>query len=259
VHFAAGRGVCLQARRSAITTYSAILFDARLRPLVTLPLSGIPSRTRVSSDGTYAAVTVFVSGHSYGGADFSTETSIIDSVTGVPVVANLEQMELWSDQKRIDAPDANFWGVTFTTDRNQFYATLSTGGVTHLVKGDIPAMRVTILKEGIECPSISPDNTRIAFKKRAPEGGLPRWRLYVLDLGSLTETAVAETRFIDEQVEWLDDARILYTQPDSESQNAGSSDVWVVRADGTGQPALLLRAAASPTLLQRPAPPALTE
>ncbi|GGO28545.1 TolB-like translocation protein [Microbispora bryophytorum] len=56
----------------------------------------------------------------------------------------------------------------------------------------------------MECPSLSPDGTRIAFKKRA--AGLPEdapWRLYVLDLRTMRETPVAERRGVDDQAVWL--------------------------------------------------------
>jgi hypothetical protein len=250
VHFAAGRGVCLEARRGAVTTYSAILFDAAFKPAATLPLTGIPSRTRVSSDGRYAAFTVFVSGHSYGSGGFSTATQIIDAANGAPVVANLEQMEVWSGGARWQEVDFNFWGVTFTRDSNRFYATLGTGGRAYLVQGDIAANKLTVIKEGIECPSISPDNTRVAFKKRVPGTGLAKWRIAVLDLATLTETLAAEDRFVDEQLVWLDDQRILYTQASESAASRAVTDVWVVPADGSGTPSLLLREAASPTPLR---------
>lgn len=258
LHFAGNRGVCLHARRGAITTYSAILFDAQFQPTKSVPLSGIPSRTRVSPDGRYAAITVFVAGHAYGGTDFSTATEIIDAVSGAPAVANLEQMEVWSGEGRLTVPDFNFWGVTFANNPNRFYASLGTSGVVYLVEGDITAKRMTVLKEGVECPSLSPDNTRIAFKKRMPVSGLPKWRLYVLDLATMKETAVAEPRFIDEQVEWLDDGHLLYTQAAASAASPVVTDVWVVPADGTGQPALLMREAASPTVLHRKASTAAT-
>ena len=247
VYFAAGRGICLDARRGAITTYSAILFDARFQPSATLPLPGIPSRARVSPDGRYAAFTVFVSGHSYDSAGFSTHTSIVDSITGTPVVANLEQMEVWSNGSRIQAADFNFWGVTFTRDSNRFYATLGTGGVAYLVEGNIASNRLTVIKEGVECPSLSPDNTRVAFKKRVPGTGLAKWRIAVLDLTSLTETLANEERYVDEQLVWLNDKEILYTQASEGALSRAVTDVWVVPADGTGQPKLLLHQAASPT------------
>jgi hypothetical protein len=253
VYFAANRGVCLEADRGVITTYQAILFDASFQRSATVPLPGIPSRTRVSPDGRYASITVFISGHSYSGADFSTETRIIDSVTGEPVVKNLEQMQVWSNGARLESADFNFWGVTFTSDRNRFYASLGTKGVVYLVQGDIAANKVTVLKPGVECPSLSPDNTRLAFKKRVPGDGLAKWRLYVLDLATLTEAPVAENRFIDEQVEWLDNSHILYTQVDDTAKSRAVTDVWVVPSDGSGTPSILLREAASPTLVRRAA------
>lgn len=247
VYFAAGRGICLDARRGAITTYSAILFDARFQPSATLPLPGIPSRARISPDGRYAAFTVFVSGHSYDSAGFSTHTSIVDGVTGTPVVANLEQMEVWSNGARIQAADFNFWGVTFARDSNRFYATLGTSGIAYLVEGNIASNRLTVIKEGVECPSLSPDNTRVAFKKRVPGTGLAKWRIAVLDLTSLTETLANEERYVDEQLVWLNDKEILYTQASEGALSRAVTDVWVVPADGTGQPRLLLHEAASPT------------
>ena len=247
VYFAAGRGICLDARRGAITTYSAILFDAGFKPSATLPLPGIPSRARISPDGRYAAFTVFVSGHSYDSAGFSTHTSIVDGVTGTPVVANLEQMEVWSNGSRIQAADFNFWGVTFARDSSRFYATLGTAGIAYLVEGNLATNRLTVIKEGIECPSLSPDNTRVAFKKRVPGTGLAKWRIAVLDLASLTESLVNEERYVDEQLVWLNDKEILYTQAAEGALSRAVTDVWVVPADGTGQPKLLLHEAASPT------------
>ena len=44
--------------------------------LASWPLAGIPSRTRVSPDGVFVASTAFVTGHSYAGGGFSTETRI---------------------------------------------------------------------------------------------------------------------------------------------------------------------------------------
>jgi hypothetical protein len=247
VYFAAGRGICLDARRGAITTYSAILFDARFQQSATLPLPGIPSRARISPDGRYAAFTVFVSGHSYDSAGFSTHTSIVDSVTGAAVVANLEQMDVWSNGSRLERVDFNFWGVTFMRDSSRFYATLGTAGVAYLVEGNLATNRLTVIKEGVECPSLSPDNTRVAFKKRVQGSGLAKWRIAVLDLATLTESLVNEERYVDEQLVWLNDKEILYTQAAEGALSRAVTDVWVVPADGTGHPKLLLHEAASPT------------
>jgi Tol biopolymer transport system component len=175
----------------------------------------------------------------------------VDAATGTAVISNLEQLQVWSNGSPLKAPDFNFWGVTFAANSTHFYATLGTNGRTYLVQGDIGSGRVTTVKEGIECPSLSPDNTRVAFKKRVDGTGSPKWRLYVLDLASLVESPVAETRFIDEQVEWLDNGHILYAQTDPLGKSPVVSDVWMVAADGSGQPSLFLANASTPIVLRR--------
>jgi hypothetical protein len=66
----------------------------------------------------------------------------------------------------------------------------------------------------------------------------------VLDLASGKETALAETRSVDDQALWRDDSTLLYALPRADS----GSDVWSVPADGTGTPALLVPYAASPAV-----------
>ena len=134
---AAGHGICLTARRGVFTTYEAILFDADFQARHTLPLSGVPSRTRVSPDGRLVAMTVFESGHSYSSGQFSTRTSIVDFDTGEVVVPDLERFTVLRDGKPIQGVDFNFWGVTFTRDGSRFYATLATGGRQYLIEGDM--------------------------------------------------------------------------------------------------------------------------
>ena len=151
-HFAGGRGVCLAANRRSVTTLTTVLFDASFKPTARIPLAGSPSRARVSPDGRYASTTVFLFGHSYGTAEFSTETRIVDAATGATVIDNLEQLQVWRDGALMELADFNFWGVTFAANSNHFYATLGTHGRAYLVQGDIGSGRVTVVKEGIECP-----------------------------------------------------------------------------------------------------------
>ena len=248
VHFAAGHGSCLMVEREFFTTYTAVLFDAGFRPRHRIPLNGIPSRTRVSPDGRHAAITVFVSGHSYADSLFSTETSIVDTDTGESIVANMEELPVVRDGQPFYSLDFNFWGVTFAADGDRFFATLGTGGVMYLVEGSLADRTIRVVTDGIECPALSPDETRVAFKKRMPGGGKPHWRPHVLDLETLEATPLGEARSVDDQVEWLDDEHILYTLP--EQIGSPIADVWVLPADGSGGPEIFLEQASSPTVLR---------
>jgi Domain of unknown function DUF11/WD40-like Beta Propeller Repeat len=250
LHFSAGRGLCIVESPGIFSTYSAYTFGPDFAVVHKVALSGLPSRARVSPDGRYGAVTVFVSGHSYSDGSFSTKTTLIDLTTGA-AVANLEQFTVLRDGQPFKAIDFNFWGVTFTADGNRFYATLSTGGQTYLVEGDIAAHEMRLLRANVECPSLSPDGTRLVFKKRVG-GDLrgPVWRFHVLDLATMAETPLAETRSIDDQAEWLDDHRILYQI---------APDLWTVPADGTGEPARYLRSALTPAVIHSTFTPPATK
>ena len=248
VSFAAGRGICLQANRGLFTTYTAVVFDASLTSRASIKLEGSPSRTRVSPDGRVGAFTVFVTGHAYSSSSFSTKTTLIDMAEG-DVLGDLEQFTTWRDGARFRAADFNFWGVTFARDSNIFYASLRAGGTTYLVKGELGLRKLTVIRDNLECPSLSPDNRRIAFKKRVgPQ--LDAWRLFVLDLATMTERPIAaETRYVDDQVEWLDDTQVLYAlrRPGSE---AATLDVWVAPIDAATPPQLLLERAESPIVVR---------
>ena len=139
--------------------------------------------------------------------------------------------------------------MTFAAQSDRFYATLASGGRTYLVEGSVSGRQMRTLRENVECPSLSPDGQRLAFKKRV--GGLlrPVWQFHVLDLATMTETPLAESRSIDDQIEWLDDRQVLY---------GDGSTVWVAAADGSGQPRKFLSQASSPTVLRTPLPAAAT-
>ncbi|MET9380868.1 TolB-like translocation protein [Streptomyces sp. NPDC002928] len=239
---AAGTGVCLQAVHGALSdTYRALILDARLKEKARYDVPGIPSRARVSPTGHFAAWTAFVGGDSYAGTNFSTRAAIVDTRTG-KLIPSLEEFRIVKDGHRYQAADVNFWGVTFAADDRTFYATLATKGKTYLVRGDLRTRTVTTLRTNVECPSLSPDGTRIAFKKRVP--GLPAdapWRLYVLDLRTMHETPLAETRSVDDQAVWRDDDTLVYAM-------AGDygADLYEIPADGTGKPRRISTAAVSP-------------
>ncbi|MFI6403062.1 TolB family protein [Streptomyces sp. NPDC050548] len=241
-----GTGVCLQAVHGTVTdTYRALILDAHLKEKARYDVPGIPSRARVSPTGHYAAWTAFVGGDSYAGTNFSTRAAIVDTRSG-RLTPSLESFRILKDGHVYHAADVNFWGVTFAADDRTFYATLATKGTTYLVKGDLKAHTVTTIHTNVECPSLSPDGTRIAYKKRVK--GLPKdapWHLYVLDLRTMRETPLAEPRSVDDQAVWRDDRTIVYALPGDYG-----ADLYEVPADGTGKPRRISTAAVSPAFVQ---------
>jgi hypothetical protein len=246
VYVSGGHGICLSADRGVFTTYAASLFDPRTFEVkATMPLKGIPSRARISIDGELAAFTVFVSGHGYTTLDFSTQTLLVNT-RNADVIADLETFVVRKDGTVIESPDFNFWGVTFTPDARQFYATLSTKQKHFLVRGDIASRSAEVIHENVECPSLSPDATKVAYKKRLMVGNRIVWQLQVLDLATHRETALSERRSIDDQLEWLDDAHVLYSVPAAEDGSSPSTDVWVAPVDAKSRPRVYQRNAYSP-------------
>ena len=244
VDFSGDRGICLHADRGAITTHATIIFDRDFHQLFSIGLPGLPSRARVSPDGRYGATTTFVSGDSYASDSFSTRTELLDLHTGESL-GDLETFTVMRDGKKTEAIDHNFWGVTFEDDANFFYATLKTGGHTYLVHGDIAARTATVLRGDVECPSLSPDGKHIAYKKRIDgAGGRVEWRLSVLDVATLADHELAETRNVDDQAEWLDNDTVLYSLSHAES-GTPTKDTWSVPADGSGAPSEYLAGAYS--------------
>lgn len=133
-----------------------------------MTVPGIPNRARVSASGQVLSWTTFTTGDSYNTAAFSTRTAILDLRTGY-LVKSIEQIPLTFGGARHHDSDVNYWGVTFAADDNRFYATVSTRGATHLVEGDLRAWSAKALRENAECPSLSPDGTRVAFKKKVSD------------------------------------------------------------------------------------------
>jgi hypothetical protein len=247
-YVAGGRGICLAARRGVFTTYAAKLFDAKtFKVLTEFPLEGVPSRCRMSSDGKLAASTVFISGHSYASLDFTTQSLLIDVDSG-RIIANLEEFSVSQGPRFFRNKDFNFWGVTFTPDARNFYATLSTNQRHFLVKGDIAKRSAVIIHDNVECPSLSPDASRIAYKKRFVADGRVFWQLSVLDLKTDRETPLGEKRSVDDQLEWLDNDHVLYSLPETENGPGASTNVWLATVDGASAPRLFLRKAYSPSV-----------
>lgn len=237
--------LCLASERGVVTTYTAKVYnvDGKVRQI---PLTGSPSRARLSADGRFSATTSFVAGDSYAETGFSTRTVVTDLRTGKS--SNLEDFTLIHDGAKITPIDRNYWGVTFSKDDNTFYVTVAFGGITHLATGSLSSRTVHTLRTDAECPSLSPDETRVAYKKRGDRSP-GDWRLVVLDLKTGKETQLAERHSVDDQVEWLDNDHILYGLPGQGSESA-QTNVWVVNADGSGAPKMLIPKAWSPAVIR---------
>jgi hypothetical protein len=244
LYFRGGRGICMIMEADLLYPNQAFVFDQQFKPGNRLKLTGPPSRTRVSSDGRLAAVTVFESGHSYADEGFSTRTSFIDT-TSQRILFDLEQFAVTRDGKPFKAVDFNFWGVTFMPDNHRFYATLRTGGSIYLVQGDVETRTASVIHPDIECPSLSPDGKHIAFKKRVSGSFGIGWQAAIFDVATKEEKVLdIEQRSIDDQIDWLDNDHIVYHHPSSRG-----ADIWTLRTNNAEAPRILLSDAYSPSIV----------
>ncbi|WP_431899939.1 TolB family protein [Nonomuraea sp. bgisy101] len=237
---AAGTTVCLRTVAVPAGFEAAFLRGDR-EIAEPVRVDGTPSRARVSPSGRLAAWTVFRTGDSYDPGGFATTTGVYDTRTGT-LHGSLEDFTVIVDGKPYRREDRNFWGVTFAADDQTFYATLGSAGRIWLLRGNLATRTLTAIGRDAECPSLSPDGRRLAYKKRAGT----RWRLHVMNLASGREIPLAERAEVDDQAAWIDDTTVAYARPDGE---AGVS-LFAVPADGTGAPRLLRRDATSPSVVR---------
>ena len=157
-------------------------------------------------------------------------------------IGQLEQFDVTKDGKPFDAVDFNFWGVTFA----QGLRTASTrrwgpAASTTWSKATSREQTMRVLRDGVECPSLSPDGKQIAYKSRigdrAPLAPARARR------GHARRPPGRRERSIDDQVEWLDDDTLAYSD---------GTNVYTVPADGSGEARLLVKDATSPVRLSAP-------
>ena len=253
LHYAAGRGICLEAKRGALTSYHAHLFDQQLRLLHSYALAGAPSRARMSPDGRLATTTVFISGHSYASPGFTTRTSIVDVASGRHVVDDLEKVEVLRDGKTFKATDFNFWGVTLHARCAALLRDAADRG--EAVPRRRRHCRATDARDLRRCrvpvAIARRDSHRVQARIASAGTGRFVWRLHVLELASRRETALtAEVRGVDDQVEWLGEREIAYALPDDSGGASAATNSWALAIDGASEPRLLARLAYSPTYVR---------
>jgi Tol biopolymer transport system component len=99
--------------------------------------------------------------------------------------------------------------------------------------------------QGAECPSLSPDQSRIAFKKRLGGSG-GWWQLSLYDVSSHGVRPLSgDTESVDDQVEWLDASSLIYFRP-----NADGNIVWRLEVDGGTPPQPFVREGFSPVVVR---------
>lgn len=238
----AGLLSCMQVVRGIPPSYRTSMLDLDFRPQAEWPLPGVPSRTRISDSGL-VATTAFVTGHSYATNTFSTETTV-KSVGGLDY-GNLEDFSIYIDGQELTAVDRNVWGVSFEKN-DEFYATVASGSKTWLVHGDLQKKVMTSVLENAECTSISPDGTRVAYKKRRAGEGPVHWDAAFLDLATHQETVISLETSFDDQLEWLNDETLVFGMPRVDS--VGDSDVYSLRAAKDATPQVLIEHAWSPSV-----------
>jgi hypothetical protein len=250
-YFTRSHGVCLVLNKLSMQPRAFVSFlDPRFQTVSQLPLAGLPIRARISPDERYAASTVFVTGENYLSEDFTTRTTIFDLNTRTAIV-DLERFTVERDGKPFRNTDFNFWGVTFRSDGNHFLATLGTGGRRLLVDGDLQRRHFRVIAEDVECPSLSPDQHTIVFKRQKARGA--RWQLWGMDLTSGQSWPVTEDgREVDDQVEWLDESHVIYGMVASQGLPEYSLSVWIsdARQSAGMNQSVYLKSAWSPSVIR---------
>jgi len=100
---------------------------------------------------------------------------------------------------------------------------------------------------GVVAVEIASSSEVEVFKRRVGSAA-NAWRLYVMDLATLVARPLAaETQFVDDQAEWLDNGHVLYA---IQRPSSATSDVWVAPVDDSAPAHVFLPEAASPIVVR---------
>lgn len=238
---------CLLTDPGIAATYEGVELDADWQEVATHDLPGLPSRTRLSPDGTLVATTVFVAGHSYMSTGFSTATEVHEFGEGERW-GNLEKFQLVVDGREVNPLDRNVWGSPSSTTRRSTprsrpvvvrgWSRATSRGARSPRCRPTPSAR-RCLPTGAASPSRSTSTPDAASCGRSPSRTLTTGDRTLLQSGP---------RGLDDQVEWLDDDTLIYGLP--RADEPGVTDTWAVDTTAEATPRLLIEQAWSATVVR---------
>jgi hypothetical protein len=242
VQYAAGTGLCMVEEPEGKTVRQLLyVFDRQFVFQARILLGGIPIRARVSPDGRLASVTTYGEEESPAGERLASESILIDTRAG-RVLGDLRHFAVDNPKGLPIEEPIDISSVAFTGDSDRFFATLSTPSNRYLISGTASARRITLIESGLANEAVSPDGTRLLVKKQTGARGF--WQLVVLDLASKSEVPLNQgPRSVDDQVEWLNDGHVVY-----HDVTESGTGIWMLAADGTTGPQLLMKDAFSPAV-----------
>ena len=249
-HIATDHGVCLAESGGVLgVAFTTTFFEAdNLNADIKSYASPLPSRARISPNGTFSAVTAFVSGSSY--ADIAAETTTlvtIDEIDSTRLVRGANQFTIDSGEARFNNLNPQYWGITFAADEDEIYLTGFFGDRPEVMHGTLNNMVIEPTGWVGSCPSLSPDGKTLVFKEMTADNS---FELVAVDLETNTKHKLGETRSVDDQVEWLDNDTILYALHRAGGDTAVQPefDIWMVDIAEGSEPKLFLPNADSPAV-----------
>ena len=109
---------------------------------------------------------------------------------------------------------------------------------------------MTSVRTDAECPSISPDRTRVAYKTRQGNPAPGQWHIAVSTWPPDRRPCWRKPEASTTRSSGWTTRTVLYALPRAGSE-ATTCDIWQVPADGTGRPSVFIPLAMSPAVVRR--------